>query len=288
MKKEITNQDLENAWYQINNTFPFPGYIQNGRKSGYMDMVKKIAKWSGSEATVLDFGAGPCDKTAMFSLTGMNVTAFDTLEDAWHKLDGNDQKILDFAESVGINYSLPTETDPLPFLTSQFDVLMSHDVLEHFHSSPRVLMNKILQCLKPNGILAITVPNAANLRKRLHLLTGKTNYNKFDYFYWYPGMWNGHVREYVRQDLILLNQYLGLELLELSTYHLQLDVLPAWARPLFTSLTHLAPGFRDSWMLISRKPEGWNPKFKPEPEQFIQAFGGQYYDYSDSDFNWEE
>jgi SAM-dependent methyltransferase len=223
----------------------------------------------------------------MFSLTGMKVTAFDTLEDAWHKLDGNQQKILDFAHSVGIEYYLPTDDNALPFLSKKYDVIMSHDVLEHFHSSPRVLMNKILQCLKPNGILAITVPNAANLRKRLHLLAGKTNYNKFEYFYWYPGMWNGHVREYVKQDLQLLNQFLNLELLELSTYHLHLDVLPAWARPLYTSLTCIAPGFRDSWMLISRKPEDWSPKFKPNSEQYEKAFRGQYFDYSQVDFDWE-
>ena len=136
--------------------------------------------------------------------------------------------------------------------------------------------------------MVITVPNAANLRKRIHLLFGKTNYNQFAYYYWYPGLWRGHIREYVRNDLVLLNQFLGLELLELTTYHLQLDVLPAWARPLFVGFSYVVPGIRDSWMLVSRKPEDWVPQFKPNSEQFEQAFGGQYFDYSKAEFDWEE
>lgn len=284
----ITARELDEAWKEVKDTFPFDGYIHEGRKSGYQDMVSKVAKWSVPDASVLDFGAGPCDKTAMFSKVGMKVTAFDTLQDAWHKLDGNRQKILDFSKSVGINYCLPSDDDPLPFLSEQYDVLMSHDVMEHLHSSPRVLLNKLLECVKPGGILAITVPNAANLRKRLHLLFGKTNYNKFEYFYWYPGMWNGHVREYVYKDLFLLNEYLGLELLELSTYNLQLDVLPPYARKPFAICANLVPGVRDSWMLVARKPKSWAPKYAPNDEQFQSAFGGQYFDYSRSDFDWEE
>ena len=282
-----SQQALEKAWETINREFPFSGYVNPGRKSGYEDMVKKVAKWTGTNVSVLDFGAGPCDKTAMFSSVGMDVTAFDTLQDAWHTLDDNRQKILDFAEKMGIKYSLPTDADPLPFLANQYDVLMSHDVVEHLHSSPRVLLNKLLQCVKPGGILAITVPNAANLRKRLHLLMGKTNYNQFEYFYWYPGMWNGHVREYVRRDLFLLNQYLGLELLELSGYSLQLDRLPGYARKPFNVITSLCPDVRDSWMLIARKPEDWTPLFKPDEEQFKAAFGRQYFDYANAEFDWE-
>ena len=188
---------------------------------------------------------------------------------------------------MNIKYVLPTNEKPLPFLEDQFDVLMSHDVLEHFHSSPRVLMNKLLTCVKPGGIIATTVPNAANLRKRIHLALGKTNYNKFDYFYWYPGTWNGHVREYVKDDLIKLNNYLNLEMLELSSYSLHLDVLPKILRRPYELLTSLVPSVRDSWMLISKKPENWQPQLKPNKEQYKKAFYRQYFDYSKAEFDWE-
>ena len=101
------NKDLEDAWVRLNNEFPFKGYINHARKSGYFNMVRKVAKWTGTDVSVLDFGAGPCDKTALFSLVGMQVTAFDDLQDSWHKIDGNRDTILKFAESVGITYALP-------------------------------------------------------------------------------------------------------------------------------------------------------------------------------------
>lgn len=282
------NDVLRSSWTRLIKTFPFDNYIRESRQVGYFEMVRKVVEWSSCDAKVLDFGAGPCDKTALFALAGMQITAFDDLQDAWHKLNGNREKILAFADSVGIEYIVPSTPGELPIPDKEYDVLMSHDVLEHLHVSPRALLNKLLHYVKPGGIMVITVPNAANLRKRIHLLLGKTNYNPYTYYYWYPGLWRGHIREYVRNDLILLNQFLGLELLELTTYHLQLDVLPAWARPLFVALSNFVPGFRDSWMLISRKPENWQPRSEPDSEQFNRAFGGQYFDYSKANFDWCE
>lgn len=283
----LLTKDLEDGWKRLNREFPFEGYIRPARKSGYFEMVRRVAKWGGRNASVLDFGAGPCDKTALFAYVGMKITAFDDLQDAWHKLDGNKEKILDFAKSAGIEYCVPGTEGLLSIPDRQYDVLMSHDVLEHLHMSPRVLLNQLLQYVKPGGIMAITVPNAANLRKRIHLMMGKTNYNRFQYFYWYPELWRGHIREYVKKDLQLMTEFLQLELLDLSTYHLQLDVLPGYARQPFVAFSSLLPSVRDSWMLIARKPEDWQPAFKPDATQFKDAFGTQYYNYSDADFDWK-
>ena len=281
------DKTLESGWIELNDKFPFQGYINPARKSGYFDMVKKVAKWSGVDVDVLDFGAGPCDKTALFAKAGMRVTAFDTLNDSWVKQDNNRTKILNFAQECSIEYLLPTKQESAPWNSRTYDVIMSHDVLEHFHSSPRILLNELIECLKPGGLLVTTVPNAANLRKRLHLLVGKTNYNRYDYFYWYPGAWNGHVREYVRQDLELLNQYLKLDKVELSSYHLQLDALPAVLRGPFKAASYLAPGVRDSWMLVSRKPENWTSQIVPSKKQIKEALGWHYFDMSQYDYDWK-
>lgn len=278
---------LEEGWLELNEDFPFKNYINPARKSGYFDMVKKVVKWAGTDVDVLDFGAGPCDKTALFAKVGMSVTAFDTLNDSWVKKDNNRKKILDFAVDCGVDYLLPSEQDASPWDSKTYDVIMSHDVLEHFHSSPRILLNKLLERLKPGGLLVTTVPNAANLRKRIHLLVGKTNYNRYDYFYWYPGTWNGHVREYVRKDLELLNQYLKLEMVELSSYHLQLDALPSLLRGPFRVASHLMTGVRDSWMLVSRKPENWTSQIEPSKQQIKDALGWHYFDMSQYEYDWE-
>ena len=54
-------------------------------------------------------------------------------------------------------------------------MVMSHDVLEHLHHSPRDLLNDLCELIKPNALLFITVPNAVNIRKRIDVLRGKTN-----------------------------------------------------------------------------------------------------------------
>ena len=43
------------------------------------------------------------------------------------------------------------------------------------------------------------------------LLAENTNLYTHTY-YWSPGSWRGHVREYVKNDLYLLSKYLGLNI----------------------------------------------------------------------------
>ena len=270
-------RDLEVAWERVNKEFPFRGYIRAPRKVGYLEMVRTAIKWLGRNGKILDFGAGPCDKTAMFSYVGFDITAFDDFQDYWHKLEGNKEKILPFARSTGIDYYLPDEDGGFTFPNKQYDALMMHGVVEHLHDSPRELLNRLLTYVRPNGYFFMSVPNAAHLRKRLFVLLGRTNYAAFEYFYWTPGPWRGHVREYVKKDIVLLARFLGLEVLELRTYHLHLEALPAIARPIFVALCRLFPGFRESWILVARKPSDWKPRLAPTPEEFARAFGRQYY-----------
>jgi hypothetical protein len=44
----------------------------------------------------------------------------------------------------------------------------------------------------------------------------ENNLPPFDQYYWYPGPWRGHIREYVKSDLAMLSDYLDLEVLELE------------------------------------------------------------------------
>ena len=83
---------------------------------------------------------------------------------------------------------------------------MLNDVIEHLHNSPRSILLALLEALKDEGVLLITVPNAGNIRKRLDLLRGKTNLPPFSQYYWHPDPWRGHVREYVHGDLEQLAQ----------------------------------------------------------------------------------
>lgn len=146
-------------------------------------------------------------------------------------------------------------------------MIMLNGVIEHLHDSPRNLLNELLSLAKPEGLLFVTVPNAVNIRKRIHVLFGKTNYPFFEGFYWYPHHWTGHVREYVRNDLVELSKYLNLEILEIRGCDHMLEKLPTAVRPAYLFLTRIFTGWKDCWLLVARKKPDWEPKVTlPEDE----------------------
>jgi SAM-dependent methyltransferase len=152
-------------------------------------------------------------------------------------------------------------------------MVMLHDVLEHLHDSPRGLLNDLLTLVRPGGLLFITVPNAVNIRKRLLVVTGRTNLPSFDSYYWYPGSWRGHIREYVREDLIKLAQYLNVEKLDVRGCDHMLWKLPRRLVPLYRLGTSIFPGLKDSWSLVARKPANWEPALTLPPEELARILG---------------
>lgn len=246
----------EQAFELVKERFPIADYIVGDVPRGYLNIAQTALKYVPRGGTILDFGSGPCDKAAILQAMGYRCTAYDDLDDPWHKQHGNRERILDFIRQSGIDFRTDRNTD---FGKEQFDMVMLLHVLEHFHDSPRDLLNNLLESAKPRGLLFLMMPNITNIRKRIGLLLGKTNLESFGRYYWTPGSWRGHVREYSRGDLEQLATFLNLEVLQLGGVHDMLGRLPALVRPVYMTATALFPGWRDSWMLVARKPEGWKP-----------------------------
>lgn len=262
----------------VRNRFPFQGYMDRTIGS-YNTIAQTVQKYLRVGDKILDFGSGPCDKTAVIQALGFKCSAYDDLSDDWHKLENNRDKIIQFAKEVGIDFKLASD-DGLPFEKQSFDMVMLHDVIEHLHDSPRDLLNDLVELIKANGYLFITVPNAVNIRKRISVIFGKTNLPPFDNYYWYPGTWRGHVREYVKDDLLQLVKFLNLEIVELRSCHLMLKKLPRMIWPLYIFLTNLFPGWRDSWLLVAKKPSGWVPKKTLAKNEYAEIMGkATRYDY---------
>jgi SAM-dependent methyltransferase len=259
------------AVMQVTARFPFPGYVEEGR-GGCLDVAGTVLKHLAPGSQILDFGSGPCDKTAVLQLLGYKCTGYDDLSDVWHVRDGNREKIMQFAKEIGIDFHL-AEGREIPFAPNSFDMVMLHHVLEHLHDSPRELMNAVVNLIKPGGLLYVTVPNAGNLRKRLALLRGKTNYPAYETFYWYPGSWRGHVREYVKGDLAALAKFLQLEIVELRSCDHMLKVLSPAKKTVFQLISKLMPGVKDTWGLVARKPAHWKPTAELSPEELSRVKG---------------
>jgi SAM-dependent methyltransferase len=204
---------------------------------------------------------------------GFHCSAYDDLQDEWHKIPGNREKILSFANKCGIDFKY-ANAERLPLEKNSFDMIMLHDVLEHLHDSPRDLLNDLLELAKPNGLLFVTVPNAVNIRKRKDVIFGKTNLPPFEGYYWYPGSWRGHIREYVQNDLVKLSEYLNLEVLELRSCDHMLEKLPNSIRPVYLLLTNIFRGWKDSWLLVARKRPGWSAK-KTLPQNELSRILGR-------------
>ena len=284
MNKHTMNEDLEKAWTFINKEFPFENYIPSARKSSYFEMPNSVSQYQKKGAKILDFGAGSCDKTAMLSLSGFDVVAFDDFGDDWYNFKGNTKKILDFAKKAGINYIHPDEDGNINFPENHYDAIILNNVVEHFHDSPHGLLSTLIKSLKIGGNIFIAVPNAVNLRKRIDVVRGKTNYSPFAYYYW-ANPWRGHIREYVKDDLEKMGQFLELNTQEISTHHYHLDVISPFKRIVFKAICRIFPSFRESWLYVGQKTESWKERLKPNKEEFKMAFDKQYFDYKEEMFD---
>lgn len=257
--------DARQALEQVRRAFPFP-QVEPEEDISYLTRVQVVARHLRPGDRVLDFGCGACFLAAVLQRMGFSCAGWDDLNDYWHRQRDNFQRILDFVRWAGVDLHV-ADHSRCPFERESFDMVMAHGVIEHLHDSPRRILNDLLELVRSGGYLFITVPSAVNIRKRIGVLLGRTNYPPFDSYYWYPGTWRGHVREYTRDDLARLARNLGLQTLELRSFHGMLSAIPRVARPVFRTVSLLFPGWRDSWLLVARKPPGWHPRREPDAAQ---------------------
>jgi len=235
--------------------FPFDGYLHLGT-GAQRSMAELVSRHVPAAGRVLDIGCGPCDKTAVLSRIGYRCTGIDDFGDDWHREGDNLQRIRRFASDAGVRL-VEGDGRSLPFAPSSFDAVMLCDVIEHLHASPRALLAAAIGLVQDDGWLLISVPNALNLRKRIDVLRGRTNYPPYGQFFGSGDAWRGHVREYAWGDLEELARRLGLADATVHGHHHMLGVLPGWARTPYALLTKPFPAMRDTLVLCGRKPSGW-------------------------------
>lgn len=264
----VTKAELERASAQVVGRFPFHGYFDPAL-DGHLTIAETVSRYLPPGSRLLDFGAGPADKTAFLAALGYQCSAVDDLSDEWHKRGEARRLILDFAKDMNIDYS----TDRLENIpvTGKYDMVMLHNVLEELHDSPRDLLIALLERVRDGGYLFVTVPNHVNLRKRIDVLRGKTNNPRYEIYYWYPdSRWRGPVRAYTRGDCVALAKALGLEIVELRGAHHMLERVRPSLRRFYLAVSRLIPSTRDTWSMVARKPTGWTPKPELNEEELLE------------------
>jgi len=267
---------LKKAFNELAMAFPFKDYISS---SCYYEMLAIIHELSKSLPSfkgkrLLDIGSGPMDKTAICQLLGFQCYAVDDLSDPWHKRDGNVSKITEFAERMGITFFHQKDGDyTIPFEAKSFDVVCSFAVIEHLHESPRSLLNTMGTYLKEDGLLVIVMPNSVNMRKRLSVLSGRSNYVPIDQFFYSLGTWRGHVREYTLAETEFICRQAGFEVLASRTFEfLAQEKLRFPFRQLYKLAGSILPSTRSGLLVVCRKPSSWVP-LEADAETFRKAIG---------------
>jgi SAM-dependent methyltransferase len=261
--------------------FPFQGYME-ARRPAYETITANCANLLPPGSRILDFGAGPCDTSAVLARMGFQCTAIDDLNDDWHTCGANRDRIQRFARTAGVDL-IVTDRVPNWLVADSFDMVMIHDVIEHIADSPRDLLLKLIGLLRTGGYLYITVPNAVNLRKRLLVLSGRTNYPRFPAYYWSCPLWRGHKREYVKGDLSLICEYLGLKRILLRGEHHRLTSLPYWSQRFYRMTIGRIDSLRETLALIGQKGPSWSPlEFTPGILQEIRQRETPYRYHDDS------
>jgi len=269
---QISAREIEQTIDSVREAFPRPQYVSSLNPT-YYDIVNTVSRHVSKGARLLDFGSGPCDKAALLQRLGYDCAACDDLNDDWHLVPGVREAIEKFTADMGVEFQR-TDGGPPAFEEASFDMVMVHHVLEHLHESPRELLNNLMRLVKPDGFLYATVPNAVNVRKRLAVIRGRTNFPDFEQFFWHTGSWRGHVREYVPDDLRSLSRTMDLELVELRgcdhmTHRREMSPIVSAA---YRAVTAAFPFLKDSLSLVARKPADWRPIKAPQDSDRIRKW----------------
>jgi 2-polyprenyl-3-methyl-5-hydroxy-6-metoxy-1,4-benzoquinol methylase len=255
------DRDINQAFLELREEFPFGKEYVEHKRDKYRLIATQVTRMCPAGAEVLSVGSGPCDLEAILCKLGFKITAIDDLNDQWHVIGNNRQRIIDFAEKLGMRFLMQPMNGGA--LQQDFDAALLIDVIEHMHDSPRALLNYTLSSLKPNGLLIIETPNAIALHKRLRLLFGKTPLVDANFIYWNVGEFRSHVREYSPSELrrILSNHYL--DTVQITTNNLMFNEESAGAfnvlKKLYNFATALSPNFKDSTLILAKKPVDWRP-----------------------------
>ena len=102
---------IADAIQAVSARFPIEGYMTSIKVGGaYSTIAGTALKYLKPGASILDFGCGPCDKTAILQRLGFRCSGCDDLGEDWQKEPGQRDCILGFARDSGIEFKVNSVT----------------------------------------------------------------------------------------------------------------------------------------------------------------------------------
>jgi len=269
--KKVPNADcipkvlIDNAKRIFSGSAQFRALRDVWIKTRYLSSLFEVAgkvSLDLSRAAILDIGCSKCDillamqKLGSNNLTGLNLFAFDR---QWLSSDLYYKQY--FGDSAGkIKYVVcDVDKESFPFKDSSYEVVLLIHVLEHLHDPGRILL-ECYRVLSPSGLIAIGVPNTANLRNRIFALFGRSIYYSLEE--WLGNnqriinggfrRFIGHVREYTMEEIDYMMRKYGFEVLIRRCYSSRIPQMSI-LHHLYTFFERLYPRFAYHMLIIGRK-----------------------------------
>ena len=198
-------------------TLGHPSYVWRYGQERRLNLINRYAPLAGKR--ILDVGCG----------LGMYVRAFHRFSDEVYGVDIDPEKIAEARRELPNVYVASAEA--LPFPDGFFDVVLSHEVLEHL-GDDRKGVEEASRVLKPGGRLVVFAPNRLWLFETHGIYwQGEYRFGNFPLVNWLPDRWRNklapHVRAYTRKSLRALLSDLPLHMIYHSTIYPGFDNVAA-------------------------------------------------------------
>jgi SAM-dependent methyltransferase len=198
---------LERALQRVLDLYPEP--LRSAERADLARQRFHLAQIYRPGAAIADLGGGIGLLSPACAALGMTAWLVDELRDPVNQRYPIDA--LGVHRRAGVRViAAPVLGFGKHFDDASLDVVTCIESIEHWHHSPRPVMEEIARVLRPGGLFVLAAPNAANARHRAKLLLGRSNWSRFEDWY-YPAEFRGHVREPVLADLLRIVDELGFE-----------------------------------------------------------------------------
>lgn len=158
--------------------------------------------------TVVDVGGGWGAFASSCAALGMKAILVDDFGDSGKSNKQDPRQSL--PRDYGINVvRRDVIKDGLGLAPGSVDAIVSFDMIEHLHASPKRFLHDAITSLRKDGVLLLGAPNCVNMRKRITVPLGRGKWS--DFSAWYDtNEFRGHVREPDVQDLRRIAQDIAL------------------------------------------------------------------------------